>query len=300
MSAAVGTPLPSRKAKDILAASSDYLQQRGACEPRMAAELLMSRLLNCKRLELNLKSDVVLAENLLEAMRRGVKRVAAGEPVQYVLGQVDFMGHMVKVDRRALIPRPETEELVAWILECAALWGGTGGAVKSKPVIADVGTGSGCIVLSLALAKHGYYVGLDVSGDALSLAQENAAAMGLTETVAFLHGELADGVDEGTLDAVVANLPYIPTADYERLPVHIRDHEPRVALDGGADGLEVVGAVVQDAAIALKPGGHLFLEIGHDQAVRVRELLEQSGFIAIEIRKDLAGHDRMLHALSPK
>jgi len=291
----------NRKVKDILAVSEEYLQQRGAAEPRMAAELLMSRLLNCKRLELNLKSDVVPAEKMLEAMRRGVKRVGAGEPVQYVLGQVDFMGHIVKVDRRALIPRPETEELVAWILECRELWGGTGGGAETRPVIADVGTGTGCIVLSLVMAKpNGYYVGLDISGEALSLAQENAVTLGLSNRVAFLHGELADGVDEETLDAVVANLPYVPSADYEKLPVHIRNHEPRVALDGGPEGMDVIGAVVQDAAIALKPGGHLFLEIGYDQAAPVRELLGQSGFVSVEIRKDLAGHDRMVHALSPK
>lgn len=288
----------SRTVRDILAASAQYLEQHEVADSRVAAELLMSRLLKCKRLEVSLQSARELEEPLLEAMRRGIKRVGAGEPVQYVLGQVEFLDHVFKVDPRALIPRPETEELVARVLETPGIWERDG--VPRKPVVADVGTGSGCIILSLALAHpQGFYVGLDTSGDALSLAQENATALGLSSSVAFLHGELPDGVDEATLDLVVSNPPYIRTADCERLPVHIRDHEPRVALDGGADGLAVVGAVIQDAAIALKPGGHLFLEIGFDQADAVRALLAEAGFEHVEIRKDLAGHDRIAHGTLP-
>jgi release factor glutamine methyltransferase len=273
----------------IVDAAADYLSGKGVEEPRVAAELLLGRLLNCKRLELHLKSGQILNVKQLEAMRRGMKRVAGGEPVQYVLGEWDFMGHTFVVDRRALIPRPETEILVETVLKCEALWS------RQKPVIVDVGAGSGCIVISLALAKpDALYLALDVSEEALELARENARALGLGEKIAFTNGELCDLVEPASLDAIVANLPYIPTAEYEKLPVHIRSHEPRVALDGGPTGLAVIEIVVQDAAIALKPGGRLFLEIGCDQAAAVTALLKGAGFDAIETVKDLAGRDRVV------
>jgi release factor glutamine methyltransferase len=273
----------------ILDATANYLSGKGVDESRLAAEHLLGRLLNCKRLEIHSRSNEVLTDKQLEAMRRGMKRLAAGEPVQYVLGQWDFMGHTFKVDRRALIPRPETEVLVETVLKCGSLWS------RQKPVIVDVGTGSGCIAISLALAKpDALYLALDTSNEALELARENAVALGLAEKVAFTNGEMCDLVEPTSLDAIVANLPYIPTAEYERLPVHIRNHEPRVALDGGPNGRAVIELVVQDAAMALKPGGFLFLEIGEDQAAAVSALLESTGFDAIETLKDLAGRDRVV------
>jgi release factor glutamine methyltransferase len=276
---------------DVLKAGTDYLAARKVEDARIACELLLARLLKCKRLELGLRHNQALDEPRLAAMRRGIKRVADGEPVQYVLGQVEFMGHAFKVDRRALIPRPETELLVERCLECESLW------QRPKPGIADVGTGTGCIVISLAKARaHGLYVALDVSEEALALARENAAAHGLAQSVAFAHAELSDVAEPETFDAIVANPPYIRTADCEQLPVHIRDHEPRVALDGGPTGLAVVETIVGDAAIALRPGGFLFLEIGYDQGHAVRALLEQAGFAEITVHKDIAGLDRVVSA----
>jgi release factor glutamine methyltransferase len=238
----------SRTVAEVLNAAADYLAAKGVEESRLAAEHLASRLLNCRRLELCLKHNQALTEPQLDAMRRGMKRVAGGEPVQYVLGQWDFMGHAFKVDRRALIPRPDTEALVERVLACEALWS------RPKPAIADIGTGTGCIVISLALAKpDGLYLALDVSDDALALARENAERFGLAETIPFTHAELCDLVEPESLDAIVANLPYVTTAECDRLPTLIRRHEPRLALDGGEDGLAVIENVTQDAAMALKP-----------------------------------------------
>jgi len=282
--------IASKTVKGVLAAGADYLAERNIEQPRLICELLTSRLMKCKRLELYLKYDTVLSDKVIEAMRRGVKRVGDGEPIQYVTGQAEFMGHVFKADKRALIPRPETETLVTQVLECEPLW------KCGKPVIVDVGTGSGCIVVSLALSKpDALYIGLDISEQAITLARENAVALGVAEKVAFSCSELADAVEPGTLSAIVANPPYISSADCEKLPLNVRGHEPRLALDGGPDGLAVIEAVVQDSVIALKPGGFLFLEIGEPvQAKTVPALLGEAGFQDVRVARDLAGRDRVI------
>jgi release factor glutamine methyltransferase len=286
-----GTP---KTVNEILRAGADYLAARHVDQPRLACELLVSRLLNCKRLELGLMHDKVLDDKRLEAMRRGVKRVGAGEPLQYVLGQAEFMGHVFKVDRRALIPRQDSETLVEEVLGCKALW------EREAPGIVDVGTGSGCIVISLALAHpEAKYLALDVSEEALGLARENAAALGVAGRIAFEKAEVSDAVEPEHCDAIVGNLPYVPTADCDKLPTHILKHEPRPALDGGPDGLACIEQAVQDAAIALKPGGFLFLEIGHDQAARVTEFLQDAGFEDVKVKQDLGRRDRVVSGRIP-
>jgi len=281
--------MDTKTVKDILALSESYLAQRGVEQPRLIGEMLLSRLLRRPRLELSLDYAKVLPESHLEAMRRGLKRVGEGEPVQYVLGEAGFMNHVFKVDRRALIPRPETETLVRLVLECQPLW------QHERPALADVGTGSGCIVLSLAAARpQGRYLALDVSEEAITLARENAAQLGLAERVIFTGEELSDVIEAETLDAIVANLPYIPSAVVDRLPVNVRLHEPRQALDGGHSGLDIVGTVVEDVAIALKGGGMLFLEIGEEQGKAVAGLLQDAGFEAVQVHPDLNGRDRVV------
>ena len=281
--------IKSNTVKDILTAGAEFLSARNIEQPRLICELLAGRLLNCKRLELYLKYNIVLGDKLVDAMKRGVDRVGGGEPVQYVTGQAEFMGHVFKTDKRGLIPRPETETLVSEVLECKSLWG------SGKPAIIDIGTGSGCIVISLALARpEGMYIGLDVSEDAIALAGENAAALGVSDRVAFACNELSDAVEPGTISAIVSNPPYIPTAECEKLPVNIRNHEPRTALDGGPDGLRIVEMVVQDAAIALRPAGFLFMEIGDTQAATVKSMMASNGFREVRVCKDLAGRDRVV------
>ena len=285
------TPTPKTVAA-VLEAGAGFIEARDVPYPRLACELLMSRLLRCQRLELYVKYDMVLSEKHLQAMRRGVKRVADGEPVQYVLGQTEFMGHVFKVDKRALIPRPETEGLVEHILKCEDIW-------KSEtPAILDVGTGTGCIVVSLALAKPaGHYMGLDVSPDAIALAEENAKALGVKDPIGFGAKDMSDAVEPEMIDVLVTNPPYVPTAEYENLPVHIRDHEPRMALDGGPAGLSVIEPLIQDATIVLKPGGRLFMEIGDTQADAVTAILSEAGFQDVSVTKDLADKDRIVSAV---
>lgn len=289
MNDAVAQP---QSVQDILRKAEAFLSAKDVEAPGLVSALLMSRLLGCRHLELPLRSADILSEKKVEAMRRGIVRVAAGEPVQYVLGQTEFMGHVFKVDKRALIPRPETEVLVETVLACESLW------TVTHPAVVDVGTGSGCIAISVQLArKQARIIGLDISATALELARENAAALGVDGSIPFSDMELSDTVDPETIDAIVANLPYVTTGEWQALPRHIREHEPRTALDGGPDGLAVIGPVVQDAAFALKPGGHLFLEIGATQAEAVTSLATQVGFSDVRTRQDLAGLDRIVTAV---
>jgi len=279
------------KVGDVLDASIGYLAKKGVYEPKPACELLLSRLLSCNRLELYVKRENRLSEKHLDAMRRGVTRLAAGEPAQYIVGTVEFMGHTFKVDQRALIPRPETELLVAAVLGRVSL------RENESTLIADIGCGSGCIVLSLALAKPcGRYVAVDTNPDALALTAENAQLLRVGGNLAF-SPDISSDIEPDSLDAVVANLPYIATSDWERLPPHIRLFEPRSALDGGPDGLSVIRAVLPDLWIVLKTGAPVFLEIGSDQTGRVKGLLEENGFSDISVGKDLAGHDRIVTAI---
>lgn len=281
----------ARTVKDVLELGAGFLAGKSIPEARLKCELLAARLLTCKRLDLYLRFDEVLSEAHLAAMRRGVKRLADGEPIQYIVGETGFLDHTLKTDARALIPRPETEGLVETVLAAG---------LPDDALVVDVGTGSGCIAVSFALARGNWRcIALDTSTAALELARENAAAKGVDTRVAFVQADLSDCVEPETVNAIVANLPYVPTGEYEKLAGHIRDHEPRAALDGGADGLDTLRSVVPDAAIALQPGGRLFLEIGADQARAVESLLKAEGFASIDVQQDLAGHDRIVTAQIP-
>jgi len=287
-------PEANKTVAEIIQAGSTFLEKHSIETPRLVCELLTSRLLQCKRLELYLQFDRALSESQLAAMRRGIKRAAAGEPVQYILGEWEFMGHVLRVDKRALIPRPETEGLVQKVLDCTDLW------AVGNPIIADIGTGSGCIAISLALAhEKAAFVALDISTDALELARENAAQHQVSDRIHFSEGELADVIEPESLSAIVANLPYITTAEMEGLSTQVRNHEPHLALHGGEDGLDIIRLLVQDATMALKPVGTLFLEIGAAQGEATRALLDADGFTEINVSQDLADRDRVVSGRLP-
>lgn len=277
---------------EILTASSQYLAQKNVPSAGLASKLLLSKLLGCPHLELSIRYSEELPERYVSAMRRGIQRVAAGEPVQYVIGDTGFMGHTFKVDRRALIPRPETESLVEKVLADRAMWDR-----ESPRCILDIGTGSGCIIISLALAvPTARNLAVDLSEEALELARENAGLLGVSDRITFFSEDLSDVVEPESVHLVVSNPPYIPVAECEKLPVWIRDHEPYMALDGGPDGLSVIKQVVQDAAVLLCPGGRIYLEIGETQGEQVRRILETEGFEDIEVSKDLNQKDRIVRA----
>jgi release factor glutamine methyltransferase len=289
------TPAP-RTVAEYLAAGTAYLARHQVETPQVACELLAGHLLQCGRLELFRHYPETPAVALVDAWRGGLKRLADGEPLQYVLGEWDFRHLTLTVDRRALIPRPETEELVDLVLAKPELWQGAGDDT-GLPLLVDVGTGSGCIVLSLAWEKpQARYVAIDASAEALALARANAQRCGLADRVEFRQTRGCGEFPAGSVAAIVANLPYIPTAEIATLERHIRAHEPHQALDGGPDGLDIVREVARDAAMVLRPGGWLFLEIGSEQGPATHDLLEELGFLHVQITPDLSGRTRFVHA----
>ena len=283
---------------EVIAKSSDFLRGKKVPDARVASELLAARLLHLGRGMLAGEMTKDVPEKYLEAMRRGMARLVKGEPIQYVLGEWDFRTLTLKCDRRALIPRPETEELVTRVLgylnaETQRRRGG---------LIVDVGTGTGAIVLSLAKEFRGEaaFLGTDVSEDAIALAKENAVRCGLADRVKFAVADGLDDFDEPQcVDVIVSNPPYIETAVCETLDPRVKDFEPRLALDGGTSGLDFYERYLSDAVNLLKPGGAVFFEIGENQGEAVRQLMFDCGFNDIRIEKDYAGHDRYAMAVLP-
>ena len=282
--------------REVLSKSSGSLEGKGVPDARVASELLAARLLHVGRglLAGALEKDV--PEKCLEAMRRGMARLVKGEPLQYVLGEWDFRTLTLACDRRALIPRPETEELVTRVL---AHLRSHPSSLIHHPFIVDVGTGTGAIILSLAKEFHGgaVFLGTDVSGEAIALAQENAARCGLADRVKFAVMDGLDDFDEPQcVDVIVSNPPYVESAVCETLDPRVKDFEPRLALDGGVSGLDFYDRYLGDAVNLLKPGGAVFFEIGENQGEAVRKLMFDYGFNDIQIEKDDGGHDRYASA----
>lgn len=278
----------------ILNEAQNSLQNAGIEQPELAAGMLIGSALNCRRLELYLRLDEKLTPAQIETIREGTRRLAGHEPIQYVLGQADFMGHIFKCDPRALIPRPETEELVELIIGHEPL------RRLEYPAIIDIGTGSGCIIVSLALhEKKGRYWAVDISADTIALAEENARAHGVLRSIKFITADLAGEAIPSGMDAVVANPPYVRTADFNRLEKNVRLWEPRPALDGGEDGLQVIRPLIGRAFQILKPNRYLFLEIGADQWQSVKKLLKETGFSQIALRPDCSGRERFVTAVKP-
>ena len=280
----------------ILNASADYLKKRKIASPNIAAEYLAARLLHCHRLDLQLKLKDVLSEKTVEAMRRGVMRVGTGEPIQYVIGQWDFRGLTLKTDKRALIPRPETEELVQLFLSDEIVKNST------SPRVLDYGTGTGCIALSIAKERpDAKIIAVDISEDAISLAKENLIELGLSGNINFFNIsqiDISDILEPGTIDVIVSNPPYIPTEACSKLDRTVKDFEPHEALDGGPDGMSVIRSIIEEAVMLLNSGGMLFLEISaeNNQAPKLVEFLSEIGFDKPAVHKDSCNMERFVSA----
>jgi release factor glutamine methyltransferase len=219
-----------------------------------------------------------------------IQRRLAGEPIQYITGETEFYGLPFRVTRDVLIPRPETEHLVEKVLELATHF--------FAPRILDVGTGSGCIAVSLAHGiPHAHITAIDLSASALAIARENAKINGVE--VRFIKGDLLVPVAGERFEIVVSNPPYVASADRDTLSVEVRDFEPALALFAGEDGLEVYRRLIPAAFNALVPGGFVVLEIGHGQEQEIRALLSANGFENIECINDLQGIPRVVCVRRP-
>jgi release factor glutamine methyltransferase len=264
----------------VLKGATEYLAGRGIDTARVDAELLLARALGLQRIDLYTQHDRPLTDAERTAARELVQRRGQREPLAYVLGDWDFRRLTLKTDRRALVPRPETEIVVE---RCLALLAGT-----EAPRIADVGTGTGAIALALKQERpDATVVATDVSADALALARENAQANELE--VRFVEGDLLAGVD-GPLDLVVSNPPYVGAEELDALEPEVRDWEPRGALvDDGQ-----TARLASDARAMLE--GWLVLEVHEDRAQLMSDELARLGFQGISIGLDLAGRERVLEA----
>lgn len=274
---------------EVLQSTTRYFAERGVESPRLNIEHLLAEALGKKRIELYLEFDRQLTEAELAPLRERVRRRAAGEPLQHLIGNWDFWGRRFKTDGRALVPRSETETLAEIVLAAVS-------AADSKgKVLADIGTGTGVLAITFALERPELRVlAFELSEDALSLAAENVATYAVADRVSLIHSDLLAAA-RYPIDFLVANLPYIPTGTLTQLSPEVR-HDPALALDGGADGLKVVNRLLVEAPSMLQPGASIFLEVGHDQADTVAALCTEQKYRDISIKNDYQGVRRFVCA----
>ena len=274
---------------EIIQKTTDFFAVKGVESPRLNAEILIGHALGLKRMQLYLQFERMLAEAELDKIRPLVRRRGQREPLAYVVGETNFHGLRLKIDRRALVPRPETEGLVELLVQAC---------VPPSARILDLGTGGGCIALALAQAfPEAQVTAVDASGEALALARENTAATGLAARVQFACSDWYAALPAGAqFDAIVANPPYLTATETAETQPEVRAFEPAMALTAAGEGLAALRAIVAGAPARLAPGGLLALETGVAQHAPLLRLLAAAGFRESSSHRDLAGRDRYVLA----
>jgi release factor glutamine methyltransferase len=277
---------------ELIQKTTAYFEKAGVPSPRLDVELLLAHVLCLKRMELYLQFERVLKDSELEALRPMVKRRSSREPLQHILGSVEFHGLQLNVGPDALIPRPETEILVETALSKMGK--------ESNVDVLDLGTGTGAIILAIAQNRpNAQCMATDISEAALKLARINAEKNKLQERVEFRSGNLFEPLKTGEqFDLIVSNPPYIPSAEISTLQPEVQ-RDPINALDGGPDGLDIIRKIISSSPALLKSDGFLIMEIGHDQSVAVLELLKAAGFRNTESVNDLQGYARIVTGQKP-
>ncbi len=278
---------------EIIKRTTEFLASRGIASPRLNAELLLGHVIDRRRMQLYLEFERPLTAAELDRLRPLVRRRGQQEPLQYVLGETEFRGLRLKVDRRALIPRPETELLVELVREWSA---------AQPPVTRalDLGTGSGAIAAALATLWPGAaVVAAERCPEALALARENFAALGLDSRVQGVAASWFEGVPAGPYDLIVSNPPYLTAAEVAAAAPEVRQHEPRAALEAPEEGLADLRAILATAPGHLRAGGLLALETGGDHHADLSARLQAAGYQQIAARQDLTGRDRFILAVWP-
>lgn len=280
------------KIRDALWAATKEIARVSTDQPRQQAEWMIETILNVNRVELYSDEHLSLTPDQLARLRKFLKRRAAGEPLQYILGTTEFCHITLKVDRRALIPRPETEGLVEIALECIISF--------QSPRILDIGTGCGAIALSL-LDEHpgAHATGIDISREALDLAAENGDSLGLSDRVIWFEGDFFSEdfctQFEARFDLITCNPPYVSREDYRQLPPDIRLHEPPVAVTTGRNGLHAINRLADIGTELLREGCYFICEIGEEQGDASQQIYRKAGWDA-HVRNDLSGKPRYLVA----
>jgi release factor glutamine methyltransferase len=283
--------------KRLLEWTSGFFGRKAVDQPRFSAEQLLAHVLKVPRIRLYTDFQRPLNDAELAAFRELVRRASEQEPIAYLTGRAHFFNLELDVTRDVLIPRPDTETLVENVLQLARRTSGF-----ETPRVLDLCTGSGCIAAAIAHHhKHAMVVGTDLSPAALEVARRNIERLGLADRITLLQGDLFEPlsqlVDQHPFDLIVSNPPYINTAKIDTLDRSVRDYEPRLALDGGDDGLRFHRRLLEGSSSRLRGGGRVFFEIAFDQAEQVHSLASQySDFDEVKILKDAAGNDRVLTA----
>jgi release factor glutamine methyltransferase len=283
---------------EALRQAAETFARHGFDQPALNAEQLLCHILSCRRTDLFIQATRRVDRDALLAFQRSIGQRLGHVPLQYITGSARFLTFELSVAPGVFIPRPETEILVDEAIRRIQTHPHDNGA----EVLIDLGTGSGNIAIALALAfPQARVYATDLSEKALRVARENAGEQRCQERIHFLRGDLFEpfAADQATepATAIICNPPYIVRADIEALPPEVRDYEPRLALDGGPDGLDIVRRVVRESAAHLKVNGYLALEVGQGQAAQVKTLLRQEGHYGeIKVVKDLAGIDRVVLA----
>lgn len=278
----------------LLAWTVDFFKKKSAVEsPQKEARLLLAHVLGVRPIDVIARSDDEPTDDEKARFRDLIKRRVDGTPAAYLTGERDFYMLTFAVTPAVLIPRPDTETLVVAAVDF----------LKLKPTarVLDLGTGSGCVAVSLAHQNKGVTVAaVDISPDALEVARRNAARHGMADRITFHEGDWLAAVSVGEVfDLLVSNPPYIAPAEFAGLDPGVRDHEPMLALDGGPDGLTFYRRLAEGGPAYLASGGRAMVEVGHTQAAAVRELFESAGWSAGPAYKDLAGIDRVVTFARP-
>jgi len=276
---------------DLVRVTTGFFERHGVDAPRLCAERLLAHVLGCQRIDLYTRFERPVPVEALDRFRGLVRRRASREPIQHLVGETEFWSLPLRCDGRAFVPRPETELLVDATLEMAQ--------GRENSVIADVGTGTGCLAIAVAVeVKDARVVASDVAADALELAAENLEAHELAARVTLLQGDLAapflDRGMAGAFDVVLCNPPYVPEPEIVRLQPEVRDYDPRIALAGGADGLEVIRRLLEEIPPLLQPDGCLIFELGEGQAGAAREMMARSGWKVMRTIVDGIGVERVI------
>lgn len=269
-----------------------YFEKHGVESPRLCAEILLAHAMGCERIELYTRHASVPGDEVLRTFRSVIKEAAAGRPIAYLTGTKEFFSVQFEVTPDVMIPRPETEVLVERAIRLVRR------AEDRIGSILDVGTGSGCIAISLAKNLADVSIcASDVSEAALAVAQRNAERHGLLGRIEFRAGDLFEPwKPDGKFDMIVSNPPYVGRSEAASLPAGVREFEPHAALFAGEDGLDILRRLVAEAPQYLKPEGHLLIEVAYNQSAAVRGLLDESVWSDIVTYRDALQHERVVHA----